>query len=148
MNYYYYKNVTLPKVISTSFSEEIDTIAFDLKHVYPVQSLLSLTRTNTFHRTPGLQSVIIQDRVKFNSATNYEFAIPSKNGIWSEQSIASNILTGKFTVGTTSINIRIQTSNPFRYSPTRKTVLGVTFTRLGISFLNPILEDTITVTFN
>ena len=148
MNYYYYKNVTLPKVISTSFSEEIDTIAFDLKPVYPVQSLLSLTRTNTFHRTPELQSVIIQDRVKFNSPTTYEFAIPSKNGIWSEQSIASNILTGKFTVGTTSITARIQTSNPFRYSSTRKTVLGVTYARLGISFLNPILEDTITVTFN
>ena len=126
----------------------MDAIAFDLKPVYPIPSLTSLTRTNTFHRTPGFQSVIIQDRVKFHSPTTYEFAIPSKNGIWTEQSVSSYILSGKFTVGTTSINVRIQTTNPFRFNSVRKTVLGLTYTRLGISFLNPILEDTITVTFN
>ena len=148
MNYYYYKNVTLPKVISTSFSDDSDTIAFDLKSVYPIMTLTTLTRTNIYHRTPGLQSVVVQDRVKFSSATTYEFALPSKNGIWSEQSATSNALNGKFTVGTTSINVRIQATNPFRYSSVTKTVLGLTYTRLGVSFMNPILEDTITVTFN
>ena len=133
MNYYYYKNVTLPKVISTSFSDDIDTIAFDLKSVYPVTSLVSLTRTNTYERTPGFESVIIQDRVKFTSLTSYEFALTSKNGVWTEFSSSSNILTGKFTVGTVSVNVR---------------VLGITYARLGVSMINPILEDTITVTYN
>jgi hypothetical protein len=148
MNYYYYKNITLPKVISTSFSDDKDTIAFDLKSVYPVPSLLSLTRTNTFERTPGFESVIIQDKVKFSSSTSYEFAIPSKNGIWAEFSSSSNILTGKFTVGTESVNVRVHANNPFRYNVVTKTVLGITYARLGVSMINPILEDTITVSYN
>ena len=148
MNYYYYKNITLPKVISTSFFDDKDTIAFDLKSVYPVPSLLSLTRTNTFVRTPGVESVIIQDKVKFSSLTSYEFAIPSKNGIWTEFSSSLNTLTGKFTVGTKSVNVRVHANSPFRYNVVTKTVLGITYARLGVSMMNPILEDTITVTYN
>lgn len=148
MNYYYYKNATLPKVIATSFTDEEDTISFDLKSLYPVVSLSSLIRTNTFIRTPGSQSVVIQDKVKFSSSTTYEFAIPSRNGIWTEISATSNTLNGVMTVDTTSLNVRIHANNQFKYSVARKTVLGLTYTRVGVSFLNPILDDTITVTFN
>jgi hypothetical protein len=147
MNYYYYKNVTLPKVISTSFSDDVDIIAFDLKSVYPVSSLLSLTRTNTYHRTLGMESVIVQDRVKFSSATSYAFGIPSRNGVWTEVSSSSNILNGKFTVSSTTVNVRIQTTNPFTYRVVTKSLNGITYARLGVSITNPIVDDTITVTY-
>ena len=140
MNYLYYKNVTLPKVVATSFSDDVDSITFDLKSVYIVPSLLSLTRTNTYTRTQGFESVIIQDRVRFSSSTTYEFAIPSRNGIWTELSSSANILTGKFTVGTTSLNVRVHSTNAFRQNAVTKTLNGVTFTRLGVSMINPILE--------
>ena len=148
MNYYYFKNVTLPKVLSTSFSDDVDVIAFDLTSVYPVTSLLSLTRTNIYTRTPGIESVTVQDRVKFISATSYAFGIPSRNGIWTELSSSSNILNGKFTVSSTSVNVRIHATNPFTHNVVTKTINGITYTRLGVSLVNPITEDTITVTFN
>jgi hypothetical protein len=148
MNYYYYKNATLPKVVATSFSDDVDSISFDLKPVYIVPSLLSLTRTNTYTRTPGIESVVIQDKVKFSTLTSYEFALPSRNGIWTELSSSSNILTGKFTVGTISLNVRVHSTNAFRSSAINKTLNEVTYTRLGISMINPIIEDIITVTFN
>lgn len=148
MNYYFYNNVTRPRVISNSFSDDSDTISFDLRSVYIVPSLISLIRVNTYHRTPGDQSVVIQDRIKFSSPTTYEFGIPSRNGVWTELSFSSNILNGKFTVGETSLNVRVQATNPFMHNAVTKTINGVTYTRLGLSFLNPILEDIITVTFN
>lgn len=147
MNYYYFKNATQPKVISTSFSDEFDTIAFDLTSVYLVQSLVSFTRINTYHRTTGFQSVVIQDRVKFSSPTSYEFGIPSKNGIWTQISATSNLLIGKVTVGSTSVFVRIQSSNPFTYNAVTKTNLGISYMRLGVSMVNQIVEDTITITY-
>jgi hypothetical protein len=134
-------------VISTSFSDDTDTIAFDLKPVYLVASLLSLTRTNTYHRTPGIESVIVQDKVKFSTLTSYSFGIPSKNGIWTESSFSPTILSGKYTVGSNSINVRIQATHPFTSNVVRKMLNGITYSRLEVSMINPILEDTITVTY-
>jgi hypothetical protein len=134
-------------VISTSFSDDTDTIAFDLKPVYLVASLLSLTRTNTYHRTPGIESVIVQDKVKFSTLTSYSFGIPSKNGIWTESSFSPTIISGKYTVGSNSINVRIQATHPFTKNVVRKTLNGITYSRLEVSMINPILEDTITVTY-
>ena len=147
INYYYFKNITKPSVIQTSFSVDYDTISFDLKSVYPTPSLLTLTRTNTYHRTPGRQSVIIQDKVKFNSPTNYSFGIPSKNGFWNLLNASSNSLTGKFTVSRVSLNVRVNSTNSFTFDVKTKTELGLTYTRLGISMINPIMEDLITITF-
>lgn len=147
MNYYYYKNVTQPKVISTSFSDDSDTISFDLKSTYQVPSLLTLTRTNTYVRIAQSQSVVIQDRVKFTTPTTYEFGIPSRNGVWTDFSVSPNLLFGKFTVDSVSLNVRISASNPFVHKAVTKTINGVTYTRLGVSMSNPILEDIITVTF-
>ena len=45
MNYLYFKNSTLAKVEATSFSDDIDSIKFDLKSVYdypPAYTLHSL----------------------------------------------------------------------------------------------------------
>lgn len=147
MNYYFYKNVTQPKVLSTFFSDDSDIIVFDLKSVYPVASLMSLIRTNFYERTPGYESVVVQDKVKFSSLTSYEFGIPSRDGKWVETSMTSNTLTGTFTVNAISINVRIHSINSFTYTAVTKKVNGVTYTRLGISMINPILEDTITVTY-
>ena len=51
MNYLYFKNSTLAKVEATSFSDDIDSIKFDLKSVYIIPSILSFTRTNTYTDT-------------------------------------------------------------------------------------------------
>ena len=148
MNYYYLKTVTPPSVISTSFSDDSDTIVFDLTSVYPVESLLSLIRTNIYNRTPGTGSVVVEDTVKFSSLTNYEFGIPSRNGVWTELSVSETMLTGMFTVGSSSINVTVSTSSPFTHNIVTKTLNGLTYTRLGVSMVNPILEDTISVTYS
>ena len=147
MNYYYYKNVSLPKVISTTFTNDSDTISFDLTSVYPVPSLLSLIRTNVYQRKSANQSVTIQDYVKFSSLTSFSFGIPSRNGVWTTISASNNTLVGKFTVSSNTVNVRINTSNPFTYKVVTKTRNSVTFTRLGIYMTSPILKDTIKVTY-
>ena len=147
MNYYYHKNVTQPKVISTSFSDDCDTIVFDLTSVYLVESLISLIRSNTHCRCAGIESVVIQDEVKFSSLTSYSFGVPSRNGVWTESSVSETILTGKFTVDSNSVNVKIHATNPFTHNIVTKTLNVVTYTRLGVSMVNQILEDTITVTY-
>ena len=147
MNYYYYKNVTLPKVINTTFSNDSDSISFDLTSVYPVPSLISLIRTNVYQRTPGNESVVVQDNVEFRSLTTYAFGIPSKNGTWTEISVTPTMLIGMFTVDSTSVNVRIDTINPFTYTAVTKTLNKLTYTRLGVTMISPILNDTIKVTY-
>ena len=147
MNYYYYQNVTLPKVIAKSFSIDSDSITFDLKSVYPVPSLLTFIRSNIFSRYPGYETVVIQDSVKFSSPTSYEFGIPSRDGKWTETSVTSNSLSGTFTVSSTTVNVSIRSSNPFKHTVVTKTANGVTYTRLSIAMINPILEDNITVAY-
>ena len=148
MNYYYYKNVSLPKVISTTFTNDSDTISFDLTPVYPVPSLLSLIRTNVYQRKPKNQLVIVQDNVKFSSLTTYSFGIPSRNGVWTTISTSHNALVGKFTVNSNTVNVRIDASNAFTYKVVTKTLNSVTYTRLGIYMTSPILKDTIRVTYS
>ena len=95
-----------------------------------------------------MESVIIQDTVKFSSLTNYEFAIPSKNGTWTEYSASSTTLNGKFTVESNSINVQINANNIINHKVNTKTLNGITYTRLSVSIIDPILEETITVTYS
>ena len=147
MNYYYYKNVTMPKVLNTTFTNDSDLISFDLTSLYPVPSLVSLVRINFYGRTPGNESVIVQDNVEFRSLTSYAFGIPSKNGMWTEISATPTMLIGMFTVNSTSVNVRVDAINPFAYTAVTKTVNALTYTRLGVTMINPILNDTIKVTY-
>jgi hypothetical protein len=150
MNYYYYKSIKKPKVIKTSFSDDCDVIDFDLTSVYEVESLVSLIRSNTYNRIPvGKESVTIQDTVKFSSLTKYEFGIPSRDGDWTAHSSTPTTLSGKFTVESNSIYIKIQTNIcPFTHNIITKTLNGITYTRLSVSIIDPILVETITVTFS
>jgi hypothetical protein len=148
MNYYFFKNVTIPSVISTSFTNDLDEIVFNLTSLYPVPSLVSLIRSNLYIRTIGIESVVIQDLVIFNSPTNYEFGIGSRNGYWRESSVSSNVITGTYTVDSTSINLKVQSLNPLKYEAVTKTVNLVTYTRLKIFMSNPITSDIIIVTYN
>ena len=147
MNYYYFKNVTLPRVICTSFTNDSDEIVFNLTSLYPVSSLVFLIRSNLYTRIIGNESVVIEDKVLFSSPTNYQFGIGSRNGVWKESSVSSNSIAGTFTVESTSINVRVKSSNPFQYEPITKTINSVTYTRLKILMINPIITDTVTVTY-
>lgn len=146
-NTIYNLNEPRPKVISTSFSDDVDVIVYDLKAAYDSTAIVSLQRTNTYYRTTGGESVAIRDHVVYSTPTKCEIAISSR-GTWTETSLSSTILTGVLRTDTEIINVKVISANPFTYKKNVPTENGVTYTRLGIVITNLSLSETVTVTYS
>lgn len=69
-------------VLSTEFTDEADTIRFDLTSGYPVETLTRLHRTFRFQRTPSPQ-LTVTDEVEFTRPEEFETALVTF-GPWSQ----------------------------------------------------------------
>lgn len=69
-----------PKVLSTSFTQQQDTIAIDMTTAYDAPTLRSLTRTMTYSRK-GAGSVDIADNFQITAPTDIEESLPT-HGTW------------------------------------------------------------------
>jgi hypothetical protein len=154
-NFIYNSNLngSKPKVISTSFSDDVDAITYDLKAAYNYTGIVSLQRTCTYVRTTGSENVAIRDHVVYTTPTKFEVGISSR-GNWTEiyplnaGTIPTTTMTGKFLIGNETVNVKVHSVNPFTYKKNTPTENGVTYTRLGVVITALSLSETVTITYN
>ena len=130
------------------FTDDVDVINFDLKFFYNYSSLLNLTRTNTFVRTPGKQSVTIEDTVLFSKPSKFAVAVLSREGFWIFKKKSKKQLIGDFILNGTKLNVIVNSLTEFKYSKEKQKMNGVEFTRIGIIIKNRVLHERVTVIYN
>lgn len=138
-------NPVKPFVVSTSFTDQIDTIVYDLKAAYNCSTLKTLQRTNTYKRTIGQQSVVVKDVVTYSSPTKFEVGISTPNGgVWTQLTKTNYQLTGKFSVNDVVVNVRVDTTSLFTV---KSNTPDEGYTRVGVVIAAPSLGETVTVTY-
>ena len=128
------------KIKSKSFSNDADSILFELKGAYAEPYLKSLTRNFVYSRTSGV--VTITDAVNFSMPCTFEDALISKKQ-WTFTSASS----GYFRDGNDTLRVEVSSDAPFVMNATLLTSYKVTFTRVGIYLLNSVKAAKVTVKF-
>ncbi len=131
-----------PSVLSTSFNADHDQIVIDMAPAYTVPSLKALSRTMDYTRS-GIGQIVITDDATFTAPTTFEDALET-HGAW-KQIDGQTIL---ITFGQSKLLAKISASDEFTFKPETIKELGVTFTRIGLSFNKPCATSAkVTVTF-
>jgi len=131
-------------VLSTSFTDEEDTLVIDLKSAYQVPELQRLERTFRYSRK-GAGAFSVTDRVQFDSPQSFETALVTLSG-WMKQAAGSFVFRDldegvKLTIAVTggefeSDAVKIDEDVRTRIQPTR----------IAIRFREPVQEASVTVT--
>jgi hypothetical protein len=95
-------------VLSTNFTADVDSLAFDLRSAYPVKDLQKLQRLFVFQRGPS-PSLEVRDEVSFAAPENYESALITWGAV---NRISDNVLEISDGNGTVRVNIDTQ-GQPF-----------------------------------
>jgi len=132
------------EVLSTSFTDEQDTLVIDMKSAYKVPELQKLERTFTYSRN-GAGAFSVTDRVKFDSPQSFETALVTFSS-WIQKdanhlairdldggvNVAIAVTGGAFEIDVVEIDEDVHT----RTQPKR----------IAIRFTEPVQEASVTVT--
>ena len=139
-------NNVKPFVVSTSFTDQVDTIVYDLRAAYNCSTLKTLQRTNIYTRTIGQQSVVVKDVVAYTSPTKFEVGISTpKAGVWTQLTKTNYEMTGTINVNGVVVNVSVGTTSLFTV---KKNTPVEGYTRLGVVIATPSLGETVTVTYS
>ncbi len=132
------------KVLKTEFTDEADTLVLDLSSAYGVKELKELKRTFVFSRA-GEGSLTVVDHVRFSSPQTFGTALTTFSP-W-KQSGDNTLVVGR---GKEAVQVEIATDGqPVKIHEEKiqeDLPDGVIPIRLGIDFVAPVREATITLT--
>lgn len=131
-----------PKVLSTSFSPDHDSIQIDLKPAYAVNELASLTRTMDYHRA-GAGQIEVTDAATFTMPSTFEEALIT-HGTWTQVDSRTFSLNS----GSAKLQVTVDAPQAFTVKPETIQDLGVSFTRIGLIFARPITSTQVRFVFS
>ena len=128
------------KVLSKNFTDEQDTITYDLMAAYDYPSLQSLSREFQYNRL--LSTITITDTVEFGESSTFQDALITKKAL---TFTAEN--AGYFSDSGNTLYFTVCSDAPFLMNATTLSSYNVTFTRVGIYLLSPVTSAKVTVVF-
>jgi hypothetical protein len=124
------KSANRPRILSTSFTDSVDIIVYDLAPAYESQSLVKLTRKIQYDR--GNQKILITDQAEFSSPSRFESALIA-NFNWESKNTSSNEIYGRFWNDGSALQAKIFSKSTITIQEKQMTDYGIKIKRIGIS---------------